>query len=218
MPWVKTMFGGLKGLVDATDDEIRQCAITYNHLYRDLTEEEIQQYIKDYRIAEKEKLETEQKGSYNSYVVIALDDDAQKSSSETKKESTTTSSNFSSSKLNSKDKSADKRAEYAQKIMFKEQEMDDLGQLERNFENRNDQFLSDANRHFYESEELSQQRNQYPSQQSRFQESVLQEAYGQAKWTANRQQETFQESSRVARIEIEDKIESLYKERSALPW
>ena len=111
---------------------------------------------------------------------------------------------FSVQKKIPKDISADKRAVYTQKIMFKEQEIDDLGQLERNFENRNEQFLSTTNRYFYESEELSRQRSQFPSQQSRFQESVMQEAYGQAKWTANRQQETFQDSSRVARIEIEN--------------
>ncbi|MDR0299641.1 MAG: hypothetical protein LBI13_06115 [Streptococcaceae bacterium] len=215
MPWIKTMFEGLKGLVDATDDEIRQCAITYNHLYRDLTEEEIQQYIKDYRLAEKKKLETETKGSYNSYVVIALDDDAQKSNSKTRTEPTT---NFSSSKLKSKDQSADKRAEYAQKIMFKEQEMDDLGQLERNFENRNDKFISNTNRVFEEFEESFHEGSSYSSQQSRWQQSVVQDVYHHMKSLAEQQNETMKNSCQVARIEIEDKIEALHKDRNALPW
>ncbi|MDR0299006.1 MAG: hypothetical protein LBI13_02835, partial [Streptococcaceae bacterium] len=89
-----------------------------------------------------------------------------------------------------KDQSADKRAEYAQKIMFKEQEMDDLGQLERNFENRNDKFISNTNRFFEEFEETFHEGSSYSSQQSHWQQSVVQEAYHHMKSLAEQQNDT----------------------------
>ncbi|MDR0299023.1 MAG: hypothetical protein LBI13_02920, partial [Streptococcaceae bacterium] len=89
-----------------------------------------------------------------------------------------------------KDQSADKRAEYAQKILFKEQEIDDLGQLERNFENRNDKFISNTNRFFEEFEESFHEGSSYSSQQSHWQQSVVQEAYHHMKSLAEQQNDT----------------------------
>ncbi|MDR0300325.1 MAG: hypothetical protein LBI13_09685, partial [Streptococcaceae bacterium] len=58
----------------------------------------------------------------------------------------------------------------------------------------------------------------YSSQQSHWQQSVVQEAYHHMKSLAEQQNDTMKNSCRVARIEIEDKIEALHKERNALPW
>lgn len=129
---------------------------------------------------------------------------------------------FSSLNLNqlkpSKDQSADKRAEYSQKIMHKESELDDLQGLERNFQECNRQFIFDAYRHFEESEEFFYQRSQYPSRQSQWQQNVIKDAYSHMRAVAEQQNETLEDCCRTTRIEMEDEIEALYKGRNDLPW
>ncbi|MFC4651603.1 hypothetical protein ACFO26_01595 [Lactococcus nasutitermitis] len=117
-----------------------------------------------------------------------------------------------------KDMSADQRAEYSRKISQKEQEMDDLRHLKQHFENSNERFSSNVRRHFEEVEEDFYRRSQYPSQQSRWQQAVVQEAYAQMQFVTEQQNEVFEDSCRITRRNIEDKIEELHKERNALPW
>ncbi|KHD36187.1 hypothetical protein NL50_10455 [Clostridium acetobutylicum] len=128
---------------------------------------------------------------------------------------------FSSLSLNqrkpSKNQSADKRAEYSQKIMHKESKLDDLLDLERNFQVCNERFISDAYRYFGESEEFFYQRGQYPSRQSQWQQNVIQSAYSHMRAVAEQQNKTLEDSCRTTRIEMEDEIETLYKKRNDLP-
>lgn len=117
-----------------------------------------------------------------------------------------------------KDKNANKREDLRQSIMSNEADLDELRDLDRRFEESNAQFLAESSRYFEELEETFHQRGSNTSNQLIIQKSIVEDTYNQIRSVTSLQEETFQESSRVARISMENKIEALHQERNALAW
>jgi ElaB/YqjD/DUF883 family membrane-anchored ribosome-binding protein len=200
-------------LVDPTDDELRE---QYKELpFRgEFVEEEFQEYLKEFREKEAEVVRK------NAAQAQKAREEAEKYAKEHPeiKVETEVKSLFSAPKSVPKDASSDKRLAYNRKISQKENDMDDLRNMERNFQERNEQLISSASRYFEESEEYFYERSQYPSRQSNWQQAVIQDAFSDLRSVVDQQDEALEDSCRKARIALEDEVDNLYKERNALPW
>ena len=194
-------------LVDATDEELKENF----ELGGGFFDQTLEDYIAVYRKKEAEKLKKlEERAQKAREEALKHPSSQQEAQPEIK-------SLFSPPKSPPKDVNADKRAEYAQKIMRREDAIDALRNLEGNFQERNEQFISDAGHYFEESEEYFYN-TRSSSRRSQWQQNALQDTYSHLKDLTNQQHETLEASCRTARREMEDEIDALHKERNALPW
>lgn len=117
-----------------------------------------------------------------------------------------------------KDKNADKRASYHQKIVQKENEIDELRQLNQNIQCSNEQVMIASGRYIQNAEELLEQKVRYDSRQAQYEQSLFSEIQQQLRSKINLQNETLELTCKKEQFQQEEKLEQLYQERNALAW
>ncbi|KST91119.1 hypothetical protein KF134_1825 [Lactococcus lactis subsp. lactis] len=131
-------------------------------------------------------------------------------------------SSSSFSKANSKpvfrDKSEVKRANLTQQIQQKEDQMDEVSHLNRQFGERIDEFLSASRSYFGQAEELLSQSAYYNPQKASHDQLVLMDVQQHLDSLSHQQMDLLELNSRKLRFKTEDEIDQLYQERNKLVW
>lgn len=116
-----------------------------------------------------------------------------------------------------RDKSADKRLELARQISFKEQRYDDLAQEKRNIQTQLDNFQNQMDYLFQKEQQLYEEIHQNGTPIT-WEHSAYQEVRKTIQRITGNQEELLEQDYRKERNHIENEIETLHRERNALPW
>ncbi|ARE21691.1 P-loop NTPase family protein [Lactococcus lactis] len=116
-----------------------------------------------------------------------------------------------------RDRSADERLMLGPKILFKENQIDEINREYRNQENQLERFHSEMNRLFNAEEELYFQAQQ-EGENTSWKESEFQAVRQEVQRVVSTESELIHQGYGQARLTIQDNIDQLHKERNALPW
>ncbi|MFC4651861.1 hypothetical protein ACFO26_02985 [Lactococcus nasutitermitis] len=216
MPWKKvadaTDGSEYIGLVNATDEEIREHAREYS--IKKLSEKEIQDFINDYRIREQKKLETEVPGTWSFYVIIKQNETKESKPNSQTKNST---SMFSSTKPKSKDKSATERYDLTVKIQHNEQTIDELSYEQRQVTEQLERTKQEITQAYQEREMIY---TELASSSREIQNALTttESMRRHFQRTIDEQSETVTRGYRQSIQKLDDERESLYQERNTLAW
>ena len=118
----------------------------------------------------------------------------------------------------SKDKNELERLAYNQKIMAKENQIDDVMQLKNRTVERNHRLEQERYYQLNQNEELLYQTSRFNFSQSERENDELQDIFSQLKNISARQEESQEQFTQKMRQTLQDDIDKLGTERSKLAW
>ncbi|QDK70729.1 DUF342 domain-containing protein [Lactococcus protaetiae] len=115
------------------------------------------------------------------------------------------------------DRNADKRVILEREIRLKENQLDDLSQEQHTIQNQIEKFQNNMSQLFRQEEECYYMLHQ-EGERIDNQTVTLQEVSRVMREMSDRQSDELEQGYRIARINAQEEIEQLHRERNALAW